>query len=125
MIADCSVEKQIKVISEDTNERKAKTVELNVYSGKFNGNNDITREEMASLAISCIQYAGVNIEATEGDLSFADTDQISEMYIDDVKKAVDLNILEGFEDNNLRPKDTLTRAQAATIAERIYELLNN
>ena len=125
MITDCSVEKQIKVISEATDEEEAKTVEVNVYSGEFNGDNDITREEMAALAVSCILYADESIEISEGDVSFADADQISEEYIDAVNKAVALNILNGFEDNTFRPKDTLTRAQAATIAERVYELLNN
>lgn len=125
MITDYSVEKQIKVVSEATDEEKAKTVEVNVYSGEFHGDNDITREEMAALAVSCIQYAAGEMEISGESMSFADENQISEKYIDAVNKAIDLNILNGFEDNTFRPQDTLTRAQAATIAERVYDLLNN
>ena len=56
-------------------------------------------------------------------MPFDDTDNISNWATDYIKKAVELNIISGFEDNTFRPKETATRAQAAVMLDKLFTAL--
>lgn len=122
--------KTTKVLSEATEDEEAVTIDINVYqSGSFNGDTPITREEMAAVTMNCLSYAMKNAQSpieftpfkNEGS-GFADSD-IYEGYINSVDAAYEYGLVTGMGDGTFRPKDTLTRAQAAAIINRVCNLL--
>ncbi len=94
-----------------------------IYTGKFKGNNPITREEMAVLTQYMYQYTRTILtnkkNTTVKDLAFADNDTISEWAEASVKMAVANGFMDGMDDNMFNPKSTATRAQAATVILRV------
>ena len=94
-----------------------------VYSGSFNAETPVTREEMAYLAQAALQY-GTSYDAaddlsTPTDLSFSDLYAISSWAIDGVRHAYANSLITGMDDNTFRPRETATRAQAAVIIRNI------
>ena len=88
---------------------------------QFGGNEPITREEMAAIAVNCISYAAKNsdvelpaVNLGEGDY-FSDRDDISDEYLNAVEAAYSYGIINGMGDGTFAPKATLTRAQAAVV----------
>lgn len=112
MITDYAVE----VVS-DENSSKA------VYGGSFDAGAPIKREEMAYIAQAAYQYSTSYDEAddltTPTDLSFSDVYAISSWAIDGVRHAYANSLISGMDDNTFRPKETATRAQAATIVSNM------
>ena len=96
-----------------------------IYTGEFNGQAPITREEMAVLTEYMYQYTrtiltnpkDVEVKKT----SFTDNEEISEWAKASIDRAVADGFIEGMEDNTFKPKDTATRAQAATVIVRVLE----
>ena len=82
----------------------------------------ITREEMTSIIIKAREYNTLKL-AVPVDITFIDKDTISDWATNDIKKAVKLNIISGFEDNTFRPKETATRAQAAVMLDKLFTAL--
>lgn len=126
MIENCKKETTRKVLSEATDEKEAVTAEINVYSGKFNGDAAITREETAAIAMNCVSYimkenTGIKEWAKRNDeQSLTDIDEVSEEYKNSVEAAFQNCIIEGDDDYMFAPKSNLTRAEAAAVACRIY-----
>ena len=94
-----------------------------VYSGSFNGNTPITREEMAYVAMSLFQY-GMGTDGPDRlemptDMFFSDVSAISVWAIDGVKQASANGIVNGMDDGTFRPHETATRAQAAAIIKNM------
>ena len=95
-------------------------------AGIVNGTSDtsfspdelLTREQAVTMAIKLYETA-TSSTATVGQASFIDENEISDWALISTKKATRLNIIQGFPDGSFAPKDSLTRAQAATI---IYNL---
>ena len=56
MIENCNVTKVTKTLAEATDDKEAVTTDVNVYTGKFDGDKPITREEMAAIAVCCKNY---------------------------------------------------------------------
>lgn len=128
MIDNCEVEKVTKTLAEATEESEAVTVDVNVYTGEFNGDTAITREEMAVIAMNCLSYAIKNSDE-EMDITpfpsvvgFVDSD-IYEEYVNSIDGAVSYGLVEGMGEGIFAPKDNLTRAQAATVINRLVNLL--
>lgn len=107
----------VKVVKNDDGTTRA------VYSGAFNGNLAITREEMAVLAQYTYQYtrnANTMKDMNEScDLTFTDIDDISGWAYETVKLATAQGFIGGMDDGTFMPKSTATRAQAATIISRM------
>ncbi len=128
MIDNCEVEKVTKTLAEATEESEAVTADVNVYTGEFNGDTAITREEMAVIAMNCLSYAIKNSDE-EMDITpfpsvvgFVDSD-IYEEYVNSIDGAVSYGLVEGMGEGIFVPKDNLTRAQAATVINRLVNLL--
>ena len=51
--------------------------------------------------------------------SFADSDEVSEIYAPELAKAVEDGVIKGYEDNTLRPQATICRVEALTILSRM------
>lgn len=94
-----------------------------IYSGAFNGDLPITREEMAALTEFCWQYTRTvktNVEADASNVKeFADQSDISSWAETSVKLAAANGFIEGMGDGRFLPGDNATRAQAATIILRV------
>ena len=46
-----TLQKLLKTLAEATDDKEAVTTDVNVYTGKFDGDKPITREEMAAIAV--------------------------------------------------------------------------
>ncbi len=122
--------KTTKVLAEATEEKEAVTIDLNVYqSGKFNGNTPITREEMTAIVWNIAEY-GMNYDeyiekrnVIFEKADYIDYEDVSEPYRMYVDRASDRYLISGMGDGTFRPKDTVTRAQAATVAYALLRLL--
>ncbi|MGN0163379.1 MAG: S-layer homology domain-containing protein, partial [Candidatus Ornithomonoglobus sp.] len=126
MIKNCKKEAVTKILAEATETSEAITADINVYTGSFSGNDAITREEMAAIAMNCASYAAkhgkAELTSTTVENSFSDVDSISAAYRNSVEAAQSYGIVEG--DNNLfAAKSKLTRAEAATVAGRLIKAL--
>ena len=51
--------------------------------------------------------------------AFADSDEIDAEYIDDLSRAVSADIVRGYEDHTLRPRDNVRRIEALVILSRV------
>ncbi|MCD8391315.1 MAG: S-layer homology domain-containing protein [Firmicutes bacterium] len=127
MIADCESESVTKVLSEATETAEAVTADVTVYTGDFDGDTAITREETAAIVMNCFSYALKNADsptevAADADYAFSDSD-IYEEYINAVDTAYSYGLVNGMGDGTFSPKDSLTRAQAAAIISRLADLL--
>lgn len=82
-------------------------------------NEGATREDVT---ISLVNTKGYIVEAADSTnaLNFADSEDITENYILHIASAVEKGLISGYEDNTFKPKDTLTRAQAATLLYRAF-----
>lgn len=86
------------------------------YGDNLFGPDDfITREQMAVIIAKAMK---LNVEFSE--MPFKDIDQISDWALNYVASATREKIINGYPDNTFKPKNNLTRAEAATI---IYNIL--
>lgn len=126
MIEDCKKETVKKVLSEATDAKEAVTADINIYSGNFNGDAAITREEMAAITMNCVSYMikeNTFIEKWDkrnDEQSLSDIDEVSEKYQNSVEAAFQNCIIEGDDDYVFSPKSNLTRAEAVTVAYRVF-----
>ncbi len=89
--------------------------------GCFKPNDNINREEMASIMMNILKYKGCEPNGTDA-VSFADKDEISGWAKDAVEKLSGLGLLNG-RNNGFRPKDNATRAEAAAVVERLINFI--
>ena len=76
----------------------------------------ITREDTAAIIF---RYMG--IDAAEENAEFSDTDEISGYAKDAVNTLSAQGIINGYPDNTFRPKNTITRAEAAAVLYGVNE----
>uniref|UniRef100_UPI0013E8E2AC S-layer homology domain-containing protein n=1 Tax=Longirhabdus pacifica TaxID=2305227 RepID=UPI0013E8E2AC len=102
----------------------AAAFQAGIVNGKsadtFAPNDDITREEMAVMVMKAYTYMTKAELSTDAVDAFEDQDEISSWAIDYVIKAKDLGIISGKGNDNFKPKDSMTREEAA---QGIYNLL--
>lgn len=91
-----------------------------VVDSKLNPDQDITREEMASLVTRAAKSKNLDVAGGSVDV-FEDKDTISAWAKDDVAGAVKLEIVKGMTDTEFAPTALATRAQAATMMSRLLE----
>lgn len=99
-----------------------------VYSGAFNGDLPVSREEMAVLTQYFYQYTRTVKTNSAADIEsaaeFLDGENISDWAETSVKLANVNGFIDGMDDNTFRPADSATRAQAATIILRVINKNN-
>ena len=97
------------------------------YSGAFNGDLPIEREQMAVLTMHLHQYSldadNVKNMSTSA-ITFTDIDNISVWAQPSVRLAVAYGFIEGMDDGSFQPRETATRAQAVTLLGRIIDNAN-
>ncbi len=82
----------------------------------------ITREEMCALLSRCLRWYG--LEVPEGEISFPDAEEISDWAREDVCVIAAMKLVKGYSDGSFVPQNTATRAEAASLLVRTYDLLN-
>ena len=100
---------------------KANKVVMGVSDTAFDPNADITREQMATMLSRYAAFKGADVSA-KADLSgFEDASTISSWATDSVSWAVSTGLMQGMSAKTIGPQGKTTRAQAATLMQRISE----
>nr|MCM0167421.1 S-layer homology domain-containing protein [Paeniclostridium ghonii] len=87
---------------------------INGYEdGTFRPENPITREEACKTIAKVMNLRG------DGNLTFKDSNQISDWAKEYVDALSDNKIINGYEDNTFRPNNNMTRAETVTILSRV------
>ncbi len=89
---------------------------------------NITREEMASIITRAAKAKNLDIGASADAGNFADSNAISAWAADDVVFAAKLGLVTGIEENGsmlFKPQDLSNRAQAATMMSRLFNIIKN
>ena len=88
---------------------------------KFAPNDNITREQMASILYRYAQHKGNDVSGRADIAKYKDKDDISKYAVAAIQWACDAGIINGVSATALSPKGTTTRAQAA---QMFYQYLN-
>ncbi|MEG1132378.1 MAG: N-acetylmuramoyl-L-alanine amidase [Romboutsia sp.] len=96
---------------------------IGIKAGYINGYEDntfrpdspITREEASKILATVINLKG------DGNLSFVDSNKISDWAKDSVDALSDNGMLSGYEDNTFRPNNNMTRAEAVSLLSRVQK----
>ena len=100
----------------------AKEIVSGMDEGAFGIGTNITRQDVAVIAARIIKrLKGTVPETVESTLT--DIDTVSDYATDSVKLLNGMGIINGYDDGSFMPKNTLTRAEAATIISRLIENL--
>lgn len=90
--------------------------------GKFNPNDNVTREQMAKMLIDVLEYfLGEDVDM--GDLSFTDNTSISSWAEQYVQKAVSKGLITGTPEGAFNPSSQATRAEACTVLLRLLNII--
>ena len=120
------IEPAVKILSEATDTKAAVTVDIMSYKCGFKHDLLITKEEMASVAISCLLCAmkekGKERSVYVLNAPFNDED-MSPWAKPFVDVAASYGLVSGDDDEKFHPKDNVSRAQAVIVVNRIAELL--
>ena len=92
-----------------------------VSETEFAPGKDITREQLATILFRYAEAKGYDVSARADLSAYPDADQIQSYAAESVAWAVAEGLIQGFEDNTLRPAGNATRAQIATILMRFCE----
>ena len=92
-----------------------------VSETEFAPGKDITREQLATILFRYAEAKGYDVSARADLSAYPDADQIQSYATESVAWAVAEGLIQGFEDNTLRPAGNATRAQIATILMRFCE----
>ena len=78
----------------------------------FGANDSLTREAALKVLGSLLDNDGTA-------LKFADVQNISDWAYDGISKCVAVGAVNGYEDNTIRPKNTISRAEMATLLSKL------
>ncbi len=97
-----------------------------VSKTKFAPNDDITREQIATIMHRYAQYKGYDVSVGENTNinSYDDFDRISKYAIASMQYAIDSGLINGKSASTLNPLDNATRAETAAILHRFIEANN-
>ena len=94
---------------------------INGYDDGFKPDENVSRQDMAVIIARSLEYKNVSLS---GEMAFDDESFISDYAKESVSKLGANGIITG-DNNAIRPLDSLTRAEAATIICRVSEMLFN
>ncbi|MGG1554086.1 S-layer homology domain-containing protein [Paenibacillus ferrarius] len=107
-------------------------VEAGLVSGfdnhTFHPNENITREQMATMVASAIRVAGVSVDVVGKQdtllATFKDRGAISGWAASSIAQSVKAGVIQGMADREFMPSDTASRAQAAVMLKRMLQYVN-
>ena len=89
----------------------------------FAPNDNITREQIATILYRYMKYLGVDVSA-KGDLNkFKDGKDVSSWAQDAMLWAEKVGLFQGDDQGNLNPRSNATRAEVATLMQRLIKLI--
>lgn len=94
-------------------------IDHGMINEKGKGNEIVSREEFAHIVMKAYVARNKTYMLTMGN-DYNDSEDISTEYFYEILGARELGLMTGDENGNFRPKDSLTRAEAATVAKRLY-----
>ena len=98
-----------------------------IGNDKFAPDDSITREQICTIVARYVEYRakkdGKTYKTTEKEKTFPDADQIGEYAKEAVKKCQMWGLIEGNEKGYMNPLNTATRAEVATIVQRLDKML--
>lgn len=86
-------------------------------------NADVTREQIATMLFRYAQYLGRGVSGRASLDKFHDGDQVSDWAKEAMQWAVKLGIFQGDDTGALNPKNNATRAEVATLMQRIVAMI--
>jgi len=87
---------------------------LTGYSdGRVAANDNITREQMLTILARAMKW-----EIKDGELNFTDNADISEWSKPAIAYAVQLGVMNGYDDGSVRPKANITRIEVFALVDR-------
>ena len=92
-----------------------------VSEDEFAPDSKITREQIATIMYRYAVYKGVEAVNLEENLGFKDAGDISEYAVSAMNWIAGQEIIKGYEDNTVKPKNNATRAEATTLIQRFLE----
>ena len=92
-----------------------------ISATEFAPSGDLSREQLATVLYRYAEGMGYDVSASADLSGFPDADQIQSYATQALSWAVAEGLLQGFEDDTLRPQGNATRAQIATILMRFCE----
>ena len=93
--------------------------------GTFHPNESLTREQMATAMTRFVEYLGISpIKDPDAPVKFADDKKIAGWAKEFVTYMKTYGLVQGDAAGKFNPKGTLTRAEAATIVQRLHEMIN-
>ncbi len=97
-----------------------------VSDAEFAPDESITREQMAAMIYRYAAYKKMDLSAGESTniLSYADYSEISDYAVSAMRYAAGSGIINGMTADTLSPKGISTRAQAAAVFMRVFNLFN-
>lgn len=124
MVSGCTeIVTETKVLAEATEETEEITADVYTYKSNgtaaFEGDKPITRAEMAALLYNVMEYSGMIITDSTSNYTYTDEADIPEWAVDGTKALSAMGILEGYDEGDFRPYNTLTRAEAVAAVSRI------
>ncbi|MBQ7792291.1 MAG: S-layer homology domain-containing protein [Clostridia bacterium] len=90
-------------------------------SDHFSPNRPATREEVAYAVYSAMQLTQL---PTDKKISFSDQEEVDSFYLAEVKFLNEQGVITGYPDESFRPKNPVTRAEAAVILYRGLQMKN-
>lgn len=91
----------------------------------FGGDTSITNEQMATILYRTLESLDIELPFVRSYIPFKDSEIISPYALDAVKVMYESGLVNGLSDHSFAPKTLATRAQVATILDRILLLINN
>lgn len=91
----------------------------------FDPDAKITREQMAMMLNNFSKYSQATFAPTVSEITFTDTDSISEWAAESVKYIVRAGIMSGHPEGNFDPQGHATRAQAATVVYKSCQIMDS
>ena len=92
-----------------------------VSETKFAPDENITREQIATILFRYASYNGKNMEVKEEALSFADASSVSDYALAAMTWNIKNGFVQGRSGNKLAPREFATRAEAAALLHRFLE----
>ena len=86
-------------------------------------NADVTREQIATMLYRYAKYLGRDVSGRASLDKFHDGDQVSDWAKEAMQWAVKLGIFQGDDTGALNPKNNATRAEVATLMQRIVAMI--
>jgi hypothetical protein len=92
-----------------------------VSKDEFAPDTKITREQIATIMYRYAVYKGIEAVTLEENLGFKDAGDISEYAVSAMNWIAGQEIIKGYEDNTVKPKNNATRAEATALIQRFLE----